>query len=103
MPEMRQRDPRRQWQPAIVQARPPRRPQRPRRRFRTSILWVIAAVLLGAWVVSSVRPAGSADDLLAALAIRGTARFKGLLILGTVICSILLVARILGAGRRRGE
>ncbi len=100
MPEMRQANPAGRPIQNAPQPQPPQ-PPRPRMRLRASIFLVPAAVFLVAWLVSGINPAGTVDDLMNALSVKDKAGFRSLLMLGTVICIVLLVARVLrDTGRR---
>ncbi len=100
MPEARQANPAGRPAPNAPQPQAPQPPQ-PRRRLRASVFLVPAAIFLVAWLVSGIRPAGTVDDLMTALSVKDRAGFRSLLVLGTVICIVLLVARVLrDTGRR---
>lgn len=96
MQQMRPRNPQSQQRPVRVQPRPPRR----KLRFRWNILAVFLGILLGAFLVSGTRPAGTWQGFMEAIGIVHERRFTQLCILGIVAVVIAAVVRILGHGRK---
>ena len=68
-------------------------------RFRMGIIWVICAIILAAWLVNGVQPAGTWDEFLEYINVKNKFRFGQLAILGMVGVTVALIARIL----RKGE
>ena len=73
------------------------------KHFRWSLVWVPLAVLAAVWLMNGVEPAGSWDEFLDAIAIENRKRFTSIAILGTLICSALIVARVLGYRKEDDE
>lgn len=65
---------------------------------------MLAAILLAAWLVSGIEPAGSWDDLMDFLSVtKNRGRYTMLAVAGVVATVIVAVARILGYGRKEDE
>jgi len=73
------------------------------KHFRWSLVWVPLAVLAAVWLMNGVKPAGSWDDFMDAIGIANKPRYTAIAILGTLICSALIVARVLGYGKEEEE
>ena len=77
-----------------------RRRSRRRLRLRWSILWVLGALILAAWLVSGVRASITWRDVCRLLNVRDEIRYGKLAVCGIVTCGILAIARVLGYGKK---
>ena len=64
-------------------------------RFRMSIIWVLCAMIIAAWLVNGVVPAGTWAEFLEYINVKNKSRFSQLAILGMVGVTVALIARIL--------
>jgi hypothetical protein len=71
-----------------------------RAHFRWSIVLVIAAAALAAWLVKGIDPARSWEEFMDAIGVENKVRYTQLAILGMVVVAIVAVARVL---RRKEE
>ena len=81
--------------PMIGRPRRKRRKQPERWRPKWFLLLVPAAILLGAYVISHIEPAGTWDDVMDALRIRNRERYTMLMCLGLFIVGVVAIARVL--------
>ena len=72
------------------------RPSRKRGEFRWGIVFVIAILLLLAWMASGARAGLSWDRVMDFLHVKNRERYTQLAVLGVAICAILGIARVLG-------
>ena len=82
--------------PVVTRRRRPRR----RLRFRWSILWVVGALILAAWLLSGARASITWRDICRFLNVRDEIRYGKLAIAGIVVCAVLAIARVLGYGKK---
>ena len=73
------------------------------KHFRWSLVWIPLAVLAAMWLMNGVEPAGTWNEFMNAIGIENKPRYTAIAILGTLICSALIVARVLGYGKEEGE
>lgn len=78
-----------------------RRRSRRRLRLRWSILWVLGALILAAWLVSGVRASFTWRDVCEFAGARDHVRYGQCAVIGCVVCAILAIARVLGYGERK--
>lgn len=69
---------------------------RARGEFRWGIIWVVAVLLLLAWLASGARAGLSWDRVMDYLHVKNKERYTQLAVLGCTLCTILAIARILG-------
>jgi len=77
------------------------RVDRQRGEFRWSILWVLLAFFLVAWLAAGARPSITWNDVMDFLHVKHRERYTSLCILGLTVCAILAIGRVLGYGRKK--
>ena len=82
--------------PVVTRRRRPRR----RLRLRWSILWVLGALALAAWLASGVRASFTWQDICEFAGVRDHVRYGQCAVIGCVVCAILAIARVLGYGKK---
>jgi len=83
-----------------VQIRSQRTSKREKGEFRWPIIWVIAALLLAAWLASGVRPAITWNGVMDVLRVKNRERYTQFAVLGVAICTVLGIARVLRAAKK---
>ena len=78
---------------------PPPKPRRYRWRFHWQIVWIVAAILLAAVIISQAEPAFTWEDVMDALHVKNRERYTRLAVLGLTLIGTTAVFRLLSNRR----